>query len=176
MELHAGRGPAGGEWQAGLSWAQLSGLVLVQGRAVPPALAPAGPLPAHLPAPPRCPLQQTVLTIGLNANSNSGYVAVGFPAKPGCMVGASAMILHACTKGTAGCANGARLNQYYLGGENEQGGWLPACCLLLGAVGVLWVGWHAAPCDAAAAPAANCGCAPPVLQRWSPAAGWSPPR
>lgn len=49
-------------------------------------------------------------------------MSVGFPARPGQMVGANAMILQACIPGTDGCTDsGARLRQFYLGGETESG-------------------------------------------------------
>lgn len=59
---------------------------------------------------------KTTVTLALNTSSTSGYVAVGFPTTAGRMVDASAMILAACSPG-AGCSGGARLSQYYLGGE-----------------------------------------------------------
>lgn len=61
---------------------------------------------------------KTLVIIGMNA-STSGYVALGFPSRPGKMVGATAMVLAACTAG-ADCTGGVRLSQYYLGGEQQS--------------------------------------------------------
>ena len=65
----------------------------------------------------RCLPQKTALTLGLNATSAFGYVALGFPARPGRMTGATAFILAPST----GAATGAQLGQYYLGGEQQSG-------------------------------------------------------
>lgn len=60
---------------------------------------------------------KTRVTLALNTSSTSGYVALGFPTTPGVMVDASAMVLAACSAG-ADCKGGARLSQFYLGGED----------------------------------------------------------
>ena len=57
----------------------------------------------------------SLLTMALSAAS-AGYVAVGFPRRPGVMVGASSMILQACST----CPSGASIQEYYLGGEHAK--------------------------------------------------------
>lgn len=63
--------------------------------------------------------QRTLLTVGMNATGASGYVAVGFPVRPRSMPGATAMVLSGCSG--AGCASGAQLRQFYLGGKLQSG-------------------------------------------------------
>lgn len=68
--------------------------------------------------PPRLAMpQKTMLTLGVNATGAAGYVAVGFPSRPGRMTGATAFLLSPSTSG----ANGAQLQQYYLAGERQSG-------------------------------------------------------
>ena len=57
----------------------------------------------------------------MNASLASGYVSMGFPSTPGAMVGATAMILQTCTSGSSGCANGAKMQQWYLNGKKQSG-------------------------------------------------------
>lgn len=71
---------------------------------------------SHPPQPAAAP-QKTALTLGINATSAFGYVALGFPARPGRMTGATAFILAPST----GAATGAQLGQYYLAGEQQSG-------------------------------------------------------
>ncbi|PRW60222.1 Ferric-chelate reductase 1 [Chlorella sorokiniana] len=59
---------------------------------------------------------KTTLTLGLNATGAAGYVAVGFPARPGRMTGATAFLLAP----SGGATSGAQLQQYYLAGERQS--------------------------------------------------------
>ncbi|KAI3429584.1 hypothetical protein D9Q98_005670 [Chlorella vulgaris] len=63
-----------------------------------------------------------LVTMGLNASvGSSGYVSVGFPQRPGRMVGATAMILQTCPNGSADCVGGVKLTQWYLASEDDSG-------------------------------------------------------
>ncbi|KFM27971.1 Ferric-chelate reductase 1 [Auxenochlorella protothecoides] len=55
------------------------------------------------------------VTWGMNTSASDGWVAVGFPASPGEMVGANAAILSSCPT----CASGVRLEGYYLAGTSQ---------------------------------------------------------
>lgn len=58
-----------------------------------------------------------MLTLGLNATGAPGYVALGFPSRPGRMTDSNAFLLSA----SSAAANGAQLQQYYLAGERQSG-------------------------------------------------------
>ena len=59
----------------------------------------------------------SILTMALSASiPANGYVAVGFPDKPGFMIGSTAMVLQAC----ASCPSGAQLIEYFLGGQVQS--------------------------------------------------------
>ncbi|KAI3429585.1 hypothetical protein D9Q98_005671 [Chlorella vulgaris] len=63
-----------------------------------------------------------LVTIGMNASVGSnGYVSVGFPQRPGRMIGATAMILQTCPDGSADCVGGVKLTQWYLASEDDSG-------------------------------------------------------
>ncbi len=79
-------------------------------------------------------LQKTLVTIALNTSSTSGYVAVGFPTVPTRMVGASSMVLAACSAG-ADCTGGVRFSQFYLGGEVVDGAWETQRCVMAARAG-----------------------------------------
>jgi len=57
----------------------------------------------------------SVLSMAFSGTSD-GYFSVGFPQRPGKMVGSNAMILTTCSA----CSSGANLQQYYLAGEQES--------------------------------------------------------
>jgi len=64
--------------------------------------------------------------MGMNSTASSGYVAVGFPSRPGRMSGATAMILQYCGSagGATGCSpSGAVLTQYYMASTLAGGEW-----------------------------------------------------
>lgn len=59
--------------------------------------------------------KSSIVSMAMKASS-TGYVAVGFPSKPGSMINADAAILQACSS----CPTGASIGEYYLKGYSNS--------------------------------------------------------